>query len=61
MVEALKPLSEPIEGNGRYSREVRLRFVVGIGKKLLREQKERGERKQRIESERKKMGLDGKA
>ena len=61
MVEALKPLSEPIEGNGRYSREVRLRFVVGIGKKLLREQKERGERKQRIEGERKKMGLDGKA
>ena len=61
MVEALKPLSEPIEGNGRYSREVRLRFVVGIGKKLLREQIERGERKQRIEDERKKMGLDGKA
>ena len=61
MVEALKPLSEAIEGNGRYSREVRLRFVVGEGRKLLQEQKEREEKKQRIIQERKKLGLDGKA
>ena len=61
MVEALKPLSEAIEGNGCYSREVRLRFVVNEGKKLLREQKEREEKKQRLIQERKKLGLDGKA
>lgn len=61
MVLALKPLSEPIDGDGRYSREVRLRFVIGEGKKLLLEQKERELRKQRVIDERKKLGLDGKA
>jgi hypothetical protein len=61
MVEALKPLSEPIDGDGRYSREVRLRFVTGEGRKLLRELKERDERKQRVIEERRKLGLDGKA
>jgi hypothetical protein len=62
MLAVLKPLSQPIEGgDGRYTREVRLRFVFGEGKKLLREQREREQRKQRIAEERKKMGLDGKA
>ncbi|KAL7518899.1 hypothetical protein ACHAWX_003707 [Stephanocyclus meneghinianus] len=62
MLAVLKPLSQPIEGgDGRYTREVRLRFVIGEGRRLLREQRDREERKQRIMEERKKMGLDGKA
>eukprot|EP00804_Cyclotella_cryptica_P006899 CCRYP_007058-RE/>CCRYP_007058-RE protein AED:0.02 eAED:0.02 QI:90/1/1/1/1/0.75/4/1519/1084 len=62
MLAVLKPLSQPIEGgDGRYTREVRLRFVIGEGRKLLCEQRKREERKQRLIEERKKMGLDGKA
>ena len=46
------------EESGTFSREVRLRVVVGEGKRLLREQEERERRRQEERDRRKKLGLD---
>ncbi|KAL9179568.1 hypothetical protein ACHAXT_008858 [Thalassiosira profunda] len=59
-ISVLRPLSKPInEETKEYSREVRLRFVLGEGRPLLREQQEREKRKLEDRMHRKKLGLDG--
>ena len=58
IISVLTPLSQPIdEVSGEYSREVRLRLVLGEGLDLLREQKRREDRKREDLERRKAMGL----
>ncbi|KAL3826746.1 hypothetical protein ACHAXA_009355 [Cyclostephanos tholiformis] len=60
IISALKPLSQPInEQTKEYSREVRLRFALGDGISLLREQDERERKKLERMQLRKRLGLDG--
>ena len=60
IISVLKPLSQPMEEDTKeYSREVRLRFVLGEGLPLLHEQQEREKRKIEEREHRKKLGLDG--
>ena len=59
IISVLKPLSQPMdEVSGEYSREVRLRLVLGEGIDLLREQKQREIRKREDLERRKRLGLD---
>jgi len=59
IISVLKPLSQPMdEASGEYSREVRLRLVLGEGIDLLREQKRREDRKREDMEHRKRLGLD---
>ncbi|KAL7464072.1 hypothetical protein ACHAXS_004408 [Conticribra weissflogii] len=59
MFKVLQPLSQPLEEGGKfYAREVRLRFLLGEGKGLLREQGEREKKRQKEMEIRKQMGLD---
>ncbi len=59
IISVLKPLSQPMEEvSGEYSREVRLRFVLGEGMDLLREQKQRENKKREDMERRKRLGLD---
>ena len=60
IISVLKPLSQPMDENTKeYSREVRLRFVLGEGLPLLHEQQKREKRKIEEREHRKKLGLDG--
>jgi len=57
----LKPLSQPMDGETKeYSREVRLRLMLGEGKLLLRQQEEREKHKLADQEHRKRMGLEGR-
>ena len=59
IISVLKPLSQPIdEETKEFSREVRLRFVIGEGKSLLYEQEEREKRKLEDRERRKSMTRD---
>lgn len=59
IISVLKPLSQPLdEASGEYSREVRLRLVLGEGVDLLREQKRREVKKREDMERRKALGLD---
>lgn len=59
IISVLKPLSQPIDDvSGEYSREVRLRLVLGEGVGLLREQKRREVKKREDMERRKALGLE---
>lgn len=61
IISVLKPLSQPMdEISGEYSREVRLRLVLGEGVDLLREQKQREDKKREDMERRKALGIDRK-
>lgn len=60
IISVLKPLSQPInEHTKEFSREVRLRFALGDGKSLLREQDEKERRKLKDKELRRTLGLAG--
>mmetsp|Transcript_3428 Transcript_3428/g.7152 ORF Transcript_3428/g.7152 Transcript_3428/m.7152 type:complete len:1382 (+) Transcript_3428:267-4412(+) len=59
IISVLQPLSQPMdETSGEYSREVRLRLVLGEGMDLLREQKQREDKKREDMERRKALGFD---